>query len=618
MRVTVPIREHSAASDHYRWRSLPLPIDVRCANDVLEAIRVEAVDAFNRLSHGGLETGGILLGRHAEDLVEILACQPLMCEHSTGPSFVLSEKDEMALQAALADLKPGILQPLGLYMTHSRRGFSLVETDRRIMDRYFPEPWQMALLLLPTKLGPTNAGFFVRSPGADPAYVCAHELLLQAPERSGKAEGPKHPGSLNTYPDDNATVPASIAAGTIVPVRPGMEPADTSTLALDRVQSVFAHQVEHRGVNWWKMIGTLTLMSLCTAIAASLWTRSREAKSPSVSIHISDRGPDVRIEWDPTRQSIRDATGASLQIRDGESLAVDLPITRDGLDSGGIIYAPRSEKLEVRLKLLRGKEPPIESAPYFLINPAISSRSLPAVPGPAATPADAPSVVSNTLSQPKSEEPVPMPISASPHMPASPRAHVPARLFHPPTKRLSSSANLATQASLPDLPEIHASQAPLPVIPPSVPQIGVRPYSTAVAPQTASTNQTQPRSGRLIWTGDLRKSGLLSLSPAGASIGVLTGRFPGFPVKVSVQPAELVDGGITIFSIDRSRSGTIEQPSARNGWNVVVYKWDPRRTSELTLIEPPGASNGWRQLVLRNGNHNISVLVVDWQPAGSQ
>lgn len=203
-------------------------------------------------------------------------------------------------------------------------------------------------------------------------------------------------------------------------------------------------------------------------------------------------------------------------------------------------------------------------------------------------------------------------------MPASPRAHVPARLFHPPTKRLSSSANLATQASLPDLPEIHASQAPLPVIPPSVPQIGVRPYSTAVAPQTASTNQTQPRSGRLIWTGDLRKSGLLSLSPAGASIGVLTGRFPGFPVKVSVQPAELVDGGITIFSIDRSRSGTIEQPSARNGWNVVVYKWDPRRTSELTLIEPPGASNGWRQLVLRNGNHNISVLVVDWQPAGSQ
>ena len=620
--MTVRIREHSAASDHYHWRCLPLSIDVRCANDVLEAIRVEAVGAFNRLSHGGLETGGILLGRQAEGLVEILACQPLMCEHSTGPSFVLSEKDEMALQAALAELKPGILQPLGLYMTHSRRGFSLLETDLRIMDRYFPEPWQMALLLLPTKLGPTGAGFFVRSPGADPAYVCAHELLLQAPERNGKAEEPEHPGSLHTCPDDNETVPASIAAVTIVPVRSGMEPADSSTVALDRVQSVFAHQVEHRGVNWWKMIGTLTLMILCTAIATSLWTRSRVAKSPSVSIHISDVGPDVRIEWDPTRQPIRDATGASLQIHDGESLAVDLPITRDGLDSGGMIYAPRSEKLEVRLKLLRGEEPPIESAPYFFINPMMSGRSLPAGPAPAATPAEALSVVSNTASQPKSEEPVPMPIqekdSASARMPASPRAHVPARLFHPPTKRLSISANLATQASLPDLPEIHVGQAPLPVLPPSVPQIGVRPYSTAVAPQTASANQTQPRSGRLIWTGDLRKSGLLSLSPAGASIGVLTGRFPGFPVKVSLQPAELVAGGITIFSSDRSRSGTIETPSARNGWNVVVYKWDPRRTSELTLIEPPGASNGWRQLVLRNGNHDISVLVVDWQPAGSQ
>jgi hypothetical protein len=79
-----------------------------------------------------------------------------------------------------------------------------------------------------------------------------------------------------------------------------------------------------------------------------------------------------------------------------------------------------------------------------------------------------------------------------------------------------------------------------------------------------------------------------------------------------------VDGGIAIFSSDRTRSDISEPPSTRNGWNVVVYKWDPKRTSELTLIERPGASNGWRQLVLRNGNHNISVVVVDWQREGAQ
>jgi hypothetical protein len=332
--------------------------------------------------------------------------------------------------------------------------------------------------------------------------------------------------------------------------------------------------------------------------------------------------PKVRIEWDPTQEPIRDATGALLEIHDGESPPVDLPITRDGLDSGGIVYAPRSEKLEVRLKLLHGEEPTLESASYFLINPVTTAGSPPVAPVPVATPADAPSVVSDPISQLK-EEPIRASTQEQAHAALriqllSRRAHIVARPFRPPVRHPSSGADVATQASLPKLPEIHAAERPLPLPSLSVPSIEVRPSSAPVAAPTATTNVTQPRSGRLIWTGDLRKGGLLSLSPAGASIGVLNGRFPGFPVRVNVQPAELVDGGITIFSSDRTRSDTSEPPSTHNGWNVVVYKWDPKRTSELTLIEPPGASNGWRQLVLRNGNHNISVVVVDWQREGAQ
>jgi hypothetical protein len=93
---------------------------------------------------------------------------------------------------------------------------------------------------------------------------------------------------------------------------------------------------------------------------------------------------------------------------------------------------------------------------------------------------------------------------------------------------------------------------------------------------------------------------------------------PGFPVRVSVQPAELVGGGIAIFSSDQKKAGVTEPPSPRNGWNVVVYKWDPKRASEVSVIEPPGPSNRWKQLVLGAGNHNVSVLVVDWQGDGDQ
>ena len=618
--MTAPFRGRSAVSDYHQWRYLPLSVDVLCANDVLEAIRVEAVDGFNSLPHGGLETGGILFGRQTECSVEILAFEPIECEHKTGPSFVLSEKDEMALQAALADPRPGNLQPIGLYMTHSRRGFSLVESDQRILDHYFPKPWHMALLLMPSKVGPTRAGFFIRNPGGEPAYLCAHEFLIQAPERYGKGEESAHPDNFNTLPDD--AIPARLAPVAVVPVPNGIEPLDRQALALTTLHSFLSPGKKHRRSHWWKLIGALGLVILCAAMAASLWTRSRVVPSPPlVALHISDLGSKVRIEWDPTREQVRAAAGASLEIRDGDSLPVYLPIERDGLDSGGIVYAPRSEKLEVRLKLLHGGGPPSESAPYFFINPARSTAAPPLEPVPATAPADVPSVVSTP--EPRSGQPAQTEIQKQEQartriQEAPARIRGAARSFRPPVKHSFGGTGLGTQASLPDLPEIHPVQQPLPAPLPSTPPIGVRPPPAPIASQTHAPDPPQPRSGRLIWTGSLRKSGLLSLSPAGASLGVLNGRFPGFPVKVTVQPAELVDGGIAVFSSDRAQSGTSEPPSAHNGWNVVVYKWDPRRTSEVTIIEAPGASNGWRQLVLKNGNHNVSVLVVDWQREGAQ
>jgi hypothetical protein len=700
--VTAPQREHFAASDYCRWRCLPLSIDVLCANDVLEAIRVAAVDGLNRISHGGLETGGILFGRKTEPSIEILESQPLECEHKNGPSFILSEKDEVALQAALSDPKLGALEPIGLYMTRSRRGFSLADVDQRILDRYFPKPWQMALLLMPAKLQPTGAGFFIRSPGSESGYVCAHYFLLRAPERQGNAQEPARPDALNTPPncekpparlaaaavaggpssaipvdavelevapsnqeeiqsarlgavavvgtpssaiagdagergvvlsDQQETQPARLPAIAVVPAPGGAEPVDRQVITVAPFYSLPAQQEENRSMSWWKLIAMLALVFLGAAIAGRLWHGSRALPSASVPLKISDLGRNVRIEWDPTREPVRTATGATLEIHDGDRPPVDLPITRGGLESGGVVYTPHSEKIEVRLILLRGSQPASESSLYFIINPMTSAASPSEAHSSPATEQAAPPVVSGAVSRPQSQEPVQTRTQKQEQEPSwihepPGRVRIVVRAFDPPVKQSSASAEVGTQASLPDLPEIHAAQPFQPVPLPSAPPIGVRPPPAPVSPapvtpalitpQTHTPDPPQPRSGRLIWTGELRKNGLLALSPAGASLGVLNGRLPGFPVKVSVQPAELVDGGIAIFSSDQTKSGTNEPPSARNGWNVVVYKWDPKRTSDVTIIEPPGPSNGWRQLVLRTGNRNVSVLVVDWQREGGQ
>jgi hypothetical protein len=278
--------------------------------------------------------------------------------------------------------------------------------------------------------------------------------------RYGKNEEPEA-DTLSTHLD-NEKIPSIIAALPIEPMPIDTEPVDRSILAPDSVQPFLAQEAKHPGLNWLRLISTLALIILCTAIAASLWTHSRVVTSRPVSIHISEMSPKVRIEWDPTQEPIRDATGALLEIHDGESPPVDLPITRDGLDSGGIVYAPRSEKLEVRLKLLHGEEPTLESASYFLINPVTTAGSPPVAPVPVATPADAPSVVSDPISQLK-EEPIRASTQEQAHAALriqllSRRAHIVARPFRPPVRHPSSGADVATQASLPKLPEIHAAE----------------------------------------------------------------------------------------------------------------------------------------------------------------
>jgi hypothetical protein len=118
-------------------------------------------------------------------------------------------------------------------------------------------------------------------------------------------------------------------------------------------------------------------------------------------------------------------------------------------------------------------------------------------------------------------------------------------------------------------------------------------------------------SGRLIWTGQLPKRSILSLSAGGASLGYLNGWLPQTAVHVEVRPAELIEGGIVVFTKDQSLRS--ESPSLSNGWNTVLYRLDAARASELEVLETPGPGNDWNHLMLRNGVRSLSVIVVDWR-----
>jgi hypothetical protein len=596
MQVTTA-RYQSPIADRLNLRYAPLDAEVVCTSAVLEAVRHEAAEARSRLSHGGLEIGGLLLGRRTDRSIEILGSLPIECEHKLGPLFILSAADEKALDTTLASDKLGTLQPVGLYVSHSRRGFAVAETEAKILDRLPAGPWQLVLVVMPAKSGTARAGFFIRG-AVERSFVCAHEVLLS--------------------PREHRLQPAATSApmAPITPIVANPDPVNAKPTALQRLRSSLPQIPRHWRLSQWNMATTLGLLLLFVS-AGALWVRARSVSSPAVPMHVSDLGTNLRIEWDPTQKAVRSASRATLLIRDGERKAVAVPITRSELDNGGVVFTPHSDNIEVRLKLMQGSTLSSESVLYFINpEPRVATSLAPVVSAPLVAAKVSPMPASP--GPPVAQTPLPVaelrpdpPLQRVVEKRPTPDVEKSVKTFQLPAVPVPNETASIAPIALPDLPDIHVSTPVIPVATSS-------PLTAVLAAPAHLAGPPQLRSGRLIWTGALHKNATITITPAGASAGVLSGSLPGIPVKVSLQPAELVEGGIAVYSKDPEPSDAEQPPSAWNGWKVVVYDWDPKRVAAVDVLEPPGPANNWKRLVLRNENRNVSVFVVNWQRVAGQ
>src|SRR5215468_7305876 len=74
------------------------PLVIEYSEAAIESIRGQVWDGFRRFSRGGLEVGGILYGSKEDRTLIIQDIQPIVCQHASGPGFVLSEGDRATLQ----------------------------------------------------------------------------------------------------------------------------------------------------------------------------------------------------------------------------------------------------------------------------------------------------------------------------------------------------------------------------------------------------------------------------------------------------------------------------------------------------------------------------------------
>lgn len=393
----------TAPECHFRV-TLPVP--------VLNGIRILAVEAFYSVPRGGVEIGGVLFGIREPAAIHIQAHRPIRCRYATGPSFTLSVDDQLGLSGLLenapADPDLAGMMPLGWYHSHTRSELLLSAADLQLYSDFFPERWQIALVLRPANLQPTKACIFFRDRlGAVKSSAAAREFKLEPPAFGLTLLSPLDAAVSQVAP---VVVPAAVVAEPL-PVPPAVavaaamaangsvaivaEPPDTvspevapepAPEPVPESASEYDEKLPEPGlpgfpvaetpaakklrVGWkWALI-TLVLLTVIGGAAFLKW--GRVAKSEGLGLETYDINGAFLIRWDRESSIILAAGNAMLEIEDGgEKLILELSPAE--LEVGGYGYMRRTGQVSVRMKV--GGPPPVEEYSNFKGVQALGSQS---------------------------------------------------------------------------------------------------------------------------------------------------------------------------------------------------------------------------------------------------
>lgn len=363
------------------WTAAESPIAIEYSLVVIEEIRHAVTEGFQRLSRGGIEVGGVLYGTRDGAAVRVLAMRPIACEHARGPAFLLSDKDRMALnEQFLRDKADPHLEGMisvGWFLSHTRSGIMLSESDLEIFSIFFPEPWQVTLLVRPGRGGSMRAGFFIREAGgsvkSDGSY-----LEFNFPDRlAGVLDRPpadrpqrdRAPG-----PDPRFSRPAPSE-----PFPAARAPRDAPSLAPPlNAPQFFPAEAPRRKWPW--LVGWAVLVLVAAVLGLRYWMLHSVAEP--ISLAVIEREGQLQIEWNHAAKPVAGATRGTLVIVDGADSRT-FALTPRILAAGKFTYVRKSGDIEVRMTVENADGATVQEASRFLgrpvATPAANSEDLTAL-----------------------------------------------------------------------------------------------------------------------------------------------------------------------------------------------------------------------------------------------
>lgn len=358
------------------WSAPECRFTVEYAAGVLDDIRLAVVDAFFSLPRGGAEIGGLLLGEFGGSVVRINGYAAIDCEHATGPSFTLSDKDRarFAEQVAGAWANPPDQQPVGWYHSHTRSEIFLSEADQAVHREFFPEPWQTALVLRPHTFQPTRAGFFFREP--DGTFRGERSYCEIALQPLPVQQIPTGPAPAGEPPEGRVREPLAASGGPVITVTaspvaeapreeprvgepPPASPPPAGALPEPVPPPRFLEIREPPSRRRFWLLGTAVLAMAGVAAAyqtrgfwmpraAVLFAGGSRPQPLSLGLNAIDFAGQLQIRWDRNSPAARNGVSGALRIEDGPAPQV-IPLDAAHLKAGVFTYARQAEKVDIAL-----------------------------------------------------------------------------------------------------------------------------------------------------------------------------------------------------------------------------------------------------------------------------
>ena len=300
--------------------------------EVLEQLRLLAIDGLLALPKVGIAIGGLLTGSVEQGKVRVSGAIEIPCSHANGPAFFLTGA-ELARASALA-FGQSQQQVVGWYCSKPRGELALEEQQALVFSEICPEIWQIGLLIRPSTVEPTRARICARITGRE--YIAGRpmELIEYTAPRHLAVEGLEVEILLQAVAETTEAKPA-------IPVAQTMKTPDFTTVpAFAMAESRESASSRRKRFIVMTALAGMALVSILYAYRWEIIPR------PPLAVTLTEESGQVTIRWNP--QALAGIEEASLALNDGGQLQT-IRLDERVLVSGWVRAHRKSDRVIAKL-----------------------------------------------------------------------------------------------------------------------------------------------------------------------------------------------------------------------------------------------------------------------------